>query len=259
MTCPTRAALKCGVDEKCRDYLLRLGVNLEVHVYVDSLVAGPHYKGVAKAIRGIERQEEFDQEYRLIAPAALGIDAKSGKEHRFVKLLAQTTAHAIAGASAKLPRLRRVRYENLLQFCQIAGICIEEVICTPPPPPPAPPPFALLISRPTHDAVVGPFSDVAGTIRGNVEDNEGSLVWVLIRPDQSWWWVQRPATISENRWRAVTFFGDPGTEDGWKFEVGAVIDPELQLRENLKLREIPKARLASNRIHVRFKWSRDPQ
>ena len=110
-----------------------------------------------------------------------------------------------------------------------------------------------MIIRPDDGSLVGPDTDVAGSVGGDREANEGKTVWVLIKPDGDYFWVQRPARVSRNRWRAETRFGDPYTEDGHYFGVCAVIDAETPLTVNQKLRVIPDARMTSNLVGVTFK------
>lgn len=92
-------------------------------------------------------------------------------------------------------------------------------------------------------------------IRGEVSDR-ASRVWVIVHPmDTSSYWVQPEISVRRTgAWTVTAYFGRSGTVDAGKsFEVLAVVDPEVDLREGQFFDKWPDAGLASSAIVVRRK------
>lgn len=111
----------------------------------------------------------------------------------------------------------------------------------------------LSITSPSDDAEVDPFTSVSGTISSETAAVAGSNVWVIIHPDNSWYWVQGMAQASKGAWRANTQFGDPDTRPGFHFEIRAFAAPTIPIKNGDKLSSFPMAACSSKLVNVRRK------
>ncbi|MGO9374674.1 MAG: hypothetical protein ACLQBD_21600 [Syntrophobacteraceae bacterium] len=90
------------------------------------------------------------------------------------------------------------------------------------------------------------------TIEGTVSD-QNSKVWVIVHPmEVSTYWVQPDINIKKNgNWKAVIYIGRPGAVDvGKHFEVMAVANPKVILKEGQKLEGWPDAQAKSEGIEL---------
>lgn len=89
-------------------------------------------------------------------------------------------------------------------------------------------------------------------VKGTVADPNAE-VWVIVHPmEVSDYWVQPGVTVKEDgTWKVKIYVGRPGTVDAGKhFEIMAVANPELELKEGDVLSGWPKALWKSQVIEV---------
>lgn len=102
---------------------------------------------------------------------------------------------------------------------------------------------SIRISEPSDGATVA----ARQLVRGHVSE-EGEEVWGVIHPlDTSAYWVQPRVSIGPNGdWQVLGYFGRSGSIDsGKKFEILAIADPDIELREGMVLDKWPSSRLVS--------------
>jgi hypothetical protein len=110
--------------------------------------------------------------------------------------------------------------------------------------------------RPTQGLIItsprnGSRVSGRGYIEGYVRDPKAD-VWVIVHPmELSSYWVQPQPTVSaDGTWRVDAYFGRPGQDAGVVFEVLAIANPKVTLREAHLLTEWPKGDLVSDIIVV---------
>lgn len=89
-------------------------------------------------------------------------------------------------------------------------------------------------------------------IQGNVTDPTAS-VWVVVHPlEVSDYWVQPRVTVRDSgSWKVQIHIGRPGPVDvGKLFEVRAVADPDVDLREGKVLDHWPNAAAISDLVEL---------
>jgi len=107
----------------------------------------------------------------------------------------------------------------------------------------------LRISSPPQNSQVPerPF------VEGVVSDPKAK-VWVIVHPmEVSDYWVQPAITVKEDgTWRVQIYIGRPGAKDiGKSFEIMAVANPKVSLREGMVLGEWPEVQARSQVVEVR--------
>lgn len=114
---------------------------------------------------------------------------------------------------------------------------------------PAPKPTTELeIRAPKNKAQVQARTYVEGRI-----SNARSKVWVIIHPmETSSYWVQQSITVHEDgTWKVAAYFGRSGEIDvGKQFEIMAVANPKVLLKEGKVLDGWPAAQWSSQAIEV---------
>ncbi len=106
----------------------------------------------------------------------------------------------------------------------------------------------VAISSPTDGSPVGQRPIVKGTV-----SDPNASVWVVVHPlEVSDYWVQPRITVRDSgSWKVQIHIGRPGSVDvGKLFEVRAVANPEVELREAKVLGGWPRAAAISNVIEV---------
>lgn len=114
----------------------------------------------------------------------------------------------------------------------------------------------IIITSPHKAAQVDPRDSVEGHVA-----NARARVWVIVHPmDASTYWVQPPASVcKDGNWEDVAFFGRQSAGDeGKRFEIMAVADPEVELREGMVLDGWPAARARSQVIKVTRRMQSQP-
>ncbi len=89
-------------------------------------------------------------------------------------------------------------------------------------------------------------------VEGKVMD-PSAAVWVVVHPMAvSDYWVQQRITVrADGMWRVMIFVGRPGSIDvGNHFEIMAVANPKMRLKEGDILKEWPEAQAKSQVIEV---------
>jgi len=107
---------------------------------------------------------------------------------------------------------------------------------------------AIRIKAPAQDERVPerPF------VEGSVSDVKAT-VWVIVHPmDVSDYWVQPAVSVRESStWKVKIYVGRPGAQDkGKHFEIKAVANPRVQLREGQVIDAWPEAQSESQVIEV---------
>jgi hypothetical protein len=106
----------------------------------------------------------------------------------------------------------------------------------------------IIISTPVYGSHVIERPYVAGT----VTDPNASL-WVVVHPmDVSDYWVQPAVTVRrDGSWKVQIYIGRSGNVDvGKRFEIRAVANPKVRLREGLVLPGWPQAGVISDVVEV---------
>ena len=104
----------------------------------------------------------------------------------------------------------------------------------------------VAISSPTDGSPVGQRPIVEGTV-----SDPTASVWVVVHPlEVSDYWVQPRITVRDSgSWKVQIHIGRPGSLDvGKLFEVRAVANPDVDLREGRVLDGWPKAAAISNMV-----------
>lgn len=107
---------------------------------------------------------------------------------------------------------------------------------------------ALRVTDPKDNAAVAHRQLVSGEVTGPTES-----IWVVIRPTATGdYWVQPPVRdLKDGKWSTTVYFGRPGSVDmGAAFELRAVVDPAMTLKEGQVLKSWPSARLSSPVVRV---------
>ena len=123
--------------------------------------------------------------------------------------------------------------------------------CTQEPNPPIPPePVAaeISITEPKNEDSVSEYP----VFKGQVAD-PNAQVWIVVHPMEiAEYWVQQPVTVSSNgSWETQPNIGRPGNvDDGKRFEVMAIVNPESPLTTGDKLKIWPEAQGQSDVIRV---------
>ena len=89
-------------------------------------------------------------------------------------------------------------------------------------------------------------------VEGTIADSNAE-VWVIVHPmEVSDYWVQPSPTVKEDgTWRVKIYIGGPGNVDvGKQFEIMAVANPEVRLKEGDVLSRWPKAKWKSQVIQA---------
>lgn len=89
-------------------------------------------------------------------------------------------------------------------------------------------------------------------IEGKVTDSSAT-VWVIVHPmEVSDYWIQPSITVrKDGKWRLQVYIGRPGSIDvGKHFQIMAVANPKLRLKEGDILKEWPEAKAKSQVIGV---------
>jgi hypothetical protein len=147
-------------------------------------------------------------------------------------------------AQAQIEELIIKRFEDL-SACAMTSV--SDSVQTPP----TPTIESIRIASPTDSSTVG----AKHLIRGKVSDRT-SEVWVLVHPlDTSAYWVQPRISLgSDGEWTVNAYFGRSGPIDSGKsFEILAIADPEIMLKEGQFFDKWPDARASSNVIVVKRK------
>jgi hypothetical protein len=135
---------------------------------------------------------------------------------------------------------RRVRELLDALYSQTGQIAMT----TPPRPtllPDSPVTDKVRVVSPANNAVVGAVEAIEGTAP------EGDNVWIVIHPvDTSSYWVQPRPSVGNGKWQATTYLGRTESVDaGKKFEVRAILDPRIDLKEGQVLGSWPEAKAVS--------------
>jgi hypothetical protein len=91
------------------------------------------------------------------------------------------------------------------------------------------------------------------TIEGKVVDSVNDKVWVVIHPTEgSQYWVQpRLSVKKDGAWRVRVHFGESGLRHtGLRFEVRAIANPKIELKEGDRFGFWPEALEKSQVIEV---------
>jgi len=107
---------------------------------------------------------------------------------------------------------------------------------------------ALRIKVPVQDERVPERPFVEGTV-----SDVGATVWVIVHPmEVSDYWVQPAVSVMESStWKVKIYVGRPGAQDkGQHFEIRAVANPKVRLREGQVLDAWPEAPSESQVVEV---------
>jgi hypothetical protein len=106
----------------------------------------------------------------------------------------------------------------------------------------------LRITAPLDKAKVPERPYVEGTVA-----DSNARVWVIVHPmEVSDYWVQPSVTVKETgAWKVKIYIGRPGTIDvGKQFEILAVANPKIRIKEGDVISEWPDAKFKSQVIEV---------
>jgi hypothetical protein len=106
----------------------------------------------------------------------------------------------------------------------------------------------LLIDAPCDGAKVAQRHFVQGVVT-----DAKAQVWVIVHPmETSDYWAQPNVTVRDGgKWKVLAYFGEPGAQhSGKSFEVRAVANPKLPLKEGQMLAKWPEAESTSQTIEV---------
>jgi hypothetical protein len=146
----------------------------------------------------------------------------------------------------------RRRVNDLLNalFAQTA----EAAMTTPKSPtqqPRAPTTGSVQISQPANHALVPTMEQLRGKASADAR-----AVWVVVHPlDTSSYWVQPKVSLgTDGAWSGLAYWGRAGAVDsGRRFEVRAIVDPKIDLREGAILDSWPDAEAVSEPVIVERK------
>jgi hypothetical protein len=144
------------------------------------------------------------------------------------------------------------RVNDLLNalFAQTA----EAAMTTPKSPtqqPRAPTTDSVRITQPANNGLVTAMEALRGNASADVR-----AVWVVVHPlDTSSYWVQPKVVVAtDGTWSGLAYWGRTGPVDsGRRFEVRAIVDPKVELREGAILGNWPDADAISAPVIVERK------
>ena len=105
----------------------------------------------------------------------------------------------------------------------------------------------IVITSPADNARVAQREIVRGKV-----NNHNLHVWVIIHPmSGNQYWVQPKVTIKQDgQWSVQSHFGRPNMDSNENFEVKAVAEPLVQLKEGDILANWPVAKFSTSIIEV---------